>query len=140
MNVVNVWLEYQEITWTVETQYDFYNYLFEEMIDNTYNRFMMRSAEGRRRNSVDSDDENFDDGNPLFGRINGAPICGIYLHATLTNKSRKKRDGTETQYLLQVKCKVFRKKTTHVCLDCADNYAVKNEIWVCHPKTNRYCF
>ena len=35
---------------------------------------MMRSAEGRRRNIVDSDDKNFDDDNPLFDPIN----VGIY--------------------------------------------------------------
>ena len=61
----------------------------------------MRSAEGRRRTIADSDDENFDDDNPLFGRINVAPICGIALRVTPTKKRQKKRDGTETQYLLQ---------------------------------------
>ena len=64
------------------------------MIDKTYGRFIIRCAEGRRRNIVDSDDENFDDENPLFGRINGAPRCGISLHLTPTKKRRKKRDGT----------------------------------------------
>ena len=72
MNVVNVWLAYQCITGMEDTQADFYNYLSEEMIDNTYNRFTMRSAEGMRRTIVDSDDETFDDYNPLFGCINGA--------------------------------------------------------------------
>ena len=140
MNVVDVWLAYQGITGTAETQADFYNYLAEEMIDNTYDRFMMQSAEGRRRNIVDSDDETFDDDNPLFGRINGAPRYGIALHVTPTKKRRKKRDRTETQYLLQGECKVCRKKTTHVCLDCADTGAIKNEMWVCHLKTNRSYF
>ena len=110
------------------------------MIDNTYNRFMMRSAEGRRRNIVNSDDETFDDDNPLFDRINSAPRCGISLHVTPTKKRRKKRDGTETQYFLQGECKVFRKKTAHVCSDCADTNAVKNEMWVCHLETIRSCF
>ena len=73
MNMVKVWLAYQRIPGTVDTQADFYNYLAEEMIDNTYDWFMMRSAYGRRRSTVDSDDETFDDGNPLFGSINGAP-------------------------------------------------------------------
>ena len=100
----------------------------------------MRSAEGRRRNIVDSDDETFDDDNPMFGRINGAPICGIALHVTPTKKRRKKKDGTETKSLLQGECKVFRKKMTHVCSDCTDTDIVKNEMWVCHPKTNRSCF
>ena len=76
------------------------------MIYNTYDRFMMQSAEGRRRNVVESDDETFDNYNPLFGRINGAPRRGIYLHVTPTKKRRKKRDVTETQYLLQGECKV----------------------------------
>ena len=82
MNVVNVWLAYKVITGTAETQDDFYNYLAEEMIDDTYNRFMIRSSEGR--NIVDSDDKTFDDDNPLFGRINGASIFGIALHVTPT--------------------------------------------------------
>ena len=109
-----------------ETQAGFYDYLAEEMIDNTYDRFIMRSTEGRRRTIVDSDDKTFDDDNPLFGRINGAPICGIDLHVTPTKKRGKKRDETETQYSLQGECKVFRTKTTHVCSDCADTDAVKN--------------
>ena len=126
MNMVYVWLIYQGITRTTETQDDLYNYLAEEMIDNTYNRFMMRSAEGRRRTIVDSDDKTFDDDNPLFGQINRAPRFGIALHGNPTKKRREKRDGSETQYLLQGKCKVFRKKMTHVCLYCADTDAVKN--------------
>ena len=100
----------------------------------------MWSAEGRRKTIVESDDETFDDDNPLFGRINGAPRCGIALHVTLTKKRRKKKDRTETRYLLQGECKVFQKKTTHVCSNCVDTDAVKNEMWVCHPKTNRSCF
>ena len=69
----------------------------EDMIDTTRNRFMIRSVKGRRRAIIDSDDETVDDDIPLFGHINGAPRCGISLHATPTKKSRKKRDGTETQ-------------------------------------------
>ena len=65
--------------------------------------FMMWSAEGRSRTIVDSDDKTFDNDNPLFGRINGAPRCVFFLHATLTKKRNKDRDGTETQYLLQGK-------------------------------------
>ena len=42
------------------------------MIDNTYDMFMMWSAEwGGRRNIFDSDEQKiYDDNNPLFGRIN----------------------------------------------------------------------
>ena len=95
---------------------------------------------GRRRTIVDSDDKTVNDENPVFGRINGNTGCGIALHVTPTEKRRKKRDGAETQYLLQGECKVCRKKMTHVCSDCADIDAVKNEMWACHPKTNRSCF
>ena len=42
----------------------------------------------------DSDDESFDDENPLFGRINGATRCVIVLYVTPTKKRRKKMDGT----------------------------------------------
>ena len=119
-------MAYQGIIRTAETQAGFFNYLAEEMIYNTYDRFMMWSAEGRRRTIVESDEETFDDNNPLFGRINGAPRCGIDQRVEPTKKMRKKRDGTETQYLLQGECKVYRKKTTHVCSDGADTDAVKN--------------
>ena len=78
------------------------------MIDNTYNRFMIQSVEGRRRTIVDSDDETVGDNSPLFSRINGAPICGVAIHVTPTKKRRKKRNGTYPQYLLQGECKVFR--------------------------------
>ena len=61
------------------------------MMDNTYDMFMIQSAEGRRRTISDSDDETADDNNPLFGRINGDPRCGISLHFTPTMKRRKKR-------------------------------------------------
>ena len=73
------------------------------MIDNTYDRFMVRRAEGRSRTLVDSEDKTVDDDNPLFFWINGSPRCGISLHLTPTNESRKKRGGKETQYLLQGK-------------------------------------
>ena len=87
---------------------------------------MICIEEGRRRTIVYSDDETFDDNNPLFGQFNGAPRCGIAIHVTPTKKTRNKSDGTDTQYLLQGKCKVLQKNMTHVCLDCADTDAVKN--------------
>ena len=101
---------------------------------------MIWSGEQRRRTIVDSDDYYIDDENPLFGQINSYPRCGIALHVTTTKKRRKKKYGTETQYLIQVKCKLLLKKITHVCSECENTDAVKNEMWVCQPKTNRSCF
>ena len=57
---------------------------------------MIRSAECRRRTIVEYGDKTFDDDNPLFGQINGYPICIIDLHVIPNNKMRKERDGTET--------------------------------------------
>ena len=94
MNVVNVWLAYQGITRTEDIQSDIYKYLTEDMIDNTYDMFMIRRSEGRRRTIFDSEDDYVDDENPLFGRTKVAPRCGIDLHATPVKKSMKKRDGT----------------------------------------------
>ena len=64
INVEDVWLAYQVIIRMAETQSDFYKYLSEKMIDITYNRFMMQSADGRTRKIVDSDDKTFDENNP----------------------------------------------------------------------------
>ena len=63
------------------------------MIENTYNRFTIWSAEGRKRNIGDSDKETTNDNNPLFGRIKVDPKCGIALQVTPTKKNIKKRDG-----------------------------------------------
>ena len=92
--MVNFWLEYQGITRTENIQDGFYNYLAEDIIYNTYDSFMIWRVKGRRMTIVDSDDDNVDDYNPLFGRINGAPRIGITLHVTPTKKRRKKRDWT----------------------------------------------
>ena len=44
MSAVDVWLVYQGITIMAETQAYLYNYLSEEMIDNTYDMFNIQSA------------------------------------------------------------------------------------------------
>ena len=85
------------------------------MIYNTYDRLMMQSEEVMRRTIVDSDDETFDDDNPLFGRINGDPICGIALHVTSTNERRKNRDGKKlnTCFKASARYSVIRQ---HMCV------------------------
>ena len=85
------------------------------MIDNTYDRFMMRSAEGRRRTILDSDDETFDDDNPLFGCINGATICGISLHAKPTKKRRNKRDGKKLNTCFKASERYYGRRR-HMCV------------------------
>ena len=77
----------------VEIQADFYNHLSEEMIDNRYDRFMIRCEEERRRTIVDSNDDYADDKNPLFGRINGSPRCGIALNDAPLRTGRRRGMG-----------------------------------------------
>ena len=67
------------------------------MIDNTYDRFMILSAEGRRSTIVDFDDQTVDYDNQLAGRINAAPRCGIALHVIPTKNIWKEIDGKDTQ-------------------------------------------
>ena len=73
MNLVYIWLAYQDIPGIGVTQPDFYNYLAKDMIYNTYDRLMMLSAEGRRRNIVESNGKTFNDNKPLFVRNNSDP-------------------------------------------------------------------
>ena len=87
---------------------------------------MICRVEGRRRTIFDSNDDYIDDENPVSGRINCDTRCEISLQVVPAKKIRKNRYGAETQYLLQGKCKVFRKKTTHVCLGCVDTDVVRN--------------
>ena len=101
MNVVNFWLAYQGITRTADTQSAFHNYMDVDMIDNTYNRFMIQRADVRKWIIFDSDDDYFNEKKPLFVRISGAPRCGFSLHVTPTKKSSKKRDCTDNQCLIQ---------------------------------------
>ena len=73
----------------MDIQSDFYNYLAENMIDNTYNRFMIRRTEGTRRTFFDSDYYYVNGKNPLFVRINGAPRCEISPHVNPTENMTK---------------------------------------------------
>ena len=50
---------------------------------------MIRHAEGRRRTTVDSDDDYVNGHNPLFDLINSDPRCGIYLHVTSTKQKEE---------------------------------------------------
>ena len=110
------------------------------MTDNTYDRFMIRRVKESRRTIVEPDDDYVDDENMLFVQINGAFRCRIALHVTLTKKKGKKRDGKDTKYFLRGECKVFRNKTMHLYLECADTDVVRNEMCVCYPKTNLFLF
>ena len=115
MNVVDAWLEYQGITRTADIQADFYNDLAEQMINNTYDRFMMRSAEEGRRNIVDSDDDNFDDDSPLFGRINGAPRYVISLHVTSLRRGGRKWMGQKLNTCFKASARSAGRRR-HMCI------------------------
>ena len=82
----------------------------EEMINKTYDRFMIRQAEGRRRTIVDSYDDYIDDKNPLFGRIDGDTRCGIYQHLTYTNKSLKRGTGQRLNIFFKASARSIRRR------------------------------
>ena len=82
---------------TADIQYDFYSYMAEDMVDNTYNRFMIPRAEDRRRTIVDSDDDYDDNKNPLFGSINDPSRYEISLHVNPAEERSKESDATKTQ-------------------------------------------
>ena len=67
------------------------------MIDNTYDRLIIRRADGRRSTFVDSYEDDVDDKNKLFVWINATPRCGIDLYVALTKNNMQKRDEIDNQ-------------------------------------------
>ena len=80
-----------------DIQDNFYNYMAENMMDNTYDRLIIRRAEGRKNTIVDYDDDCVNGKKTIFGWINGDPRCGIALNATPNIKRMKNRDRTDTK-------------------------------------------
>ena len=66
------------------------------------------------------------------------PECGIALHAT-PRREEEEEEGTgqKVQYSLRQGERMGLSEEDDTC---ADTDLVINEIWVCHPETNRSCF
>ena len=136
MIVVDTWLVYKGATDTNETQQDFYTFLAEELIDNTFDTMggngiaNLQPGEDRVTNAE------------LVDRVTGAGQAGVNVHLTPTKKKQKQMGGAVTNHSLQGRCRVCSKKTRHVCSACNDDNENLNDpvMWLCHTETGRMCF
>ena len=99
-----------------ESEKDFWNYLAEELIDNSYDVVNPRR---RQRNSVES---------PELLHANGTPRAGVSHHLSPT-KTKQRRKPT---FSAQRQCKICKMKTTTTCSSC--------QMYVCNSKSGRTCF
>ena len=113
--IVDTWLAFKGCTsgsYERETQSPFYEFLAEELIDNTFDRI------GTRRWPV----------LPITGVIQTveSPTC-----CTPTKRKRWTRNGNETPYTFQGRCIECGHKCTLVCSGCTPEGELKEEIFVC---------
>jgi hypothetical protein len=124
MIVVDTYLVYSQLQeGNTECEKDFYAYLAEELIDNSFNGVARRP---RLLPGMASPE--------LIGR-DGLPRSGGHdPHITPT----KRRRFNKPNQLHQGKCCICSRKATDVCSKC--RYEHENEVWICHTKTGRDCF
>jgi hypothetical protein len=139
MCIVDAWYAYSQCTKTRganaasidEKQKDFYSYLAEELIDNTYD------SVGRRNR------ENTPERAPRLVTVNGLARCGVEAHLSPT-KRRRVEKGVTTKGLYQGKCRICKKKTVFVCSACKDanedGILHGKEVWLCMNKQGETCF
>jgi Transposase IS4 len=114
MTVVDTWLAYSQCTETQKSQKDFYTV----------------NVRGRRNPGPPGMSPT------LFERASGGPRAGCFAHLTPTKK-RKRKDGVDTPYALQGRCKVCKMNvTTYVCSLCMDENPNK-EAWVCYTRKRK---
>lgn len=133
MIVVDTWLAYSQCTGTKENQKDFYTFLSEELIDNTFDHVHTR---GRRVTEQDASVSSPE----LFDRTTGNPRAGTSAHLTPTKRKKTSRDGQLLPHSLQGRCKVCKRLTTYACSLCSDRNPSSSEVWMCYTKTGRICF
>jgi hypothetical protein len=131
MCMVDSYLAFKQCTGSTENQKDYYAYLSEELIDNSYDRVGVTSR--RMRSGVQVSPT----AAAAVDLASGAPRAGASIHLTPTKKKRKRTDGTVTNHALQNKCRECRKKTKYCCSVCLDN---RKETWLCYSETGRTCF
>jgi Transposase IS4 len=135
--IVDCWKVYNKLTFTSENnsgevQKEFYAHLAAEMIDNNYDSV----TTSERRNVASANDVE----SPVFCRRTGAPRCGLSAHLTPTKRKKHLRDGTETSYSLQGRCRVCAAKTIFQCSLCKDDPDIDDEGWLCTTKKGKACF
>jgi hypothetical protein len=122
MIVVDTYLVYSQLKDHAECEKDFYGYLAEELIDNSWGV----ARRPRLVPAVASPE--------LIGR-DGLPRSGGHEpHITPTKRRRRNKPNQ----LHQGKCRICSKKATDVCSKCRNED--ENEVWICHTKRLRDCF
>lgn len=121
MIIVESWLAYIQCTKAKETQKEFYTYLAEELIDNTYDSLIRSGRQTWPTNQTPS---------PVLATATGRPRSGVYAHLTPTKLKRK---GTNS--LLQSICHKCQMKTTYICSQFNDDVNIEKDVWICHTKT-----
>ena len=144
MILVDTWRVYKRRTFggdekddddTSESQKQFYGHLAAEMIDNTYDR----AAHTRSRTEAAIPAPHSCDAAVINLRTSHSR-CGELTDLTPTKRKKRLRDGTETKYCLQDRCRNCGDKTRYCCSACLDDPDRNNEGWLCHTKKGKMCF
>jgi hypothetical protein len=140
MCIVDSWLVFNGATRTSndgESQQQFYNYLAEELIDNTYDDGSVTRNRGTNGSNASPE---------LLNRRTGSGRSGLQVHLTPTKRKRRRMTGEVTNHSMQGRCRVCGMKTKYVCSSCDDEAAEASTeqnaptMWLCHSETGRLCF
>jgi hypothetical protein len=137
MCIVDAWYAYSQCTQPRgpnpnaaynEKQKEFYSFLSEELIDNSYD------SGGRRSRG------NTPDKGPRLVTTDGR---GVEAHLSPT-KRRRIEKGVATNGLFQGQCRVCKKKTVFICSACkagnGDGLNHGKDHWLCMNKQGQTCF
>ena len=115
--IMDIWFAYSDILETHEHQNDFYEYLTNELIENTYddNQRINRSVGDPRRRIIN----NFEL-NPLI-KSDGSCRCGLSIHLVPTKQKTINYKCKVSSNALQERCKIYSHETTMRCSKCEDD-------------------
>ena len=101
---------------------EFYFQLADELIDNSEDRVTLRQRS-----------EEFEESPSSIG-------CGVGTHVAVTNRKRRKADGTVISAVYQGRCAICKgsKKSKFICSTCRDCH--QKEVFIFHGQTERDCF
>jgi hypothetical protein len=143
MIIVDTWKVWSKITVKgpaekpepVETQKEFYSWLAQELINNTFDFVVSRSGGG---GGVGNENVNNHIGiaSMIDSRTN-LPRSGAGPHLTPT---KRKREVADQVFSFQGRCKVCGKKTTKECSKCIDNNGGKDGYFICNTHKGSMCF
>ena len=104
---------------------EFYYELADELIDNNEDMVTLRQRSEEFEGSLSSPSS--------IG-------CGVGTHLAVTNRKRRKADGTMTFAVYQGRCEICKssKKSKFICSTCRDCH--QKEVFICHGQTERDCF